>query len=161
LGGRVVAVYKVINQAGKYQDDRAIQDVVHYAMSKAYEDGVFGGAVLPEIAIPSMEGVTRAYHKEKGTRLRHSVLSFAPDEKLTPSRVRDVARQAILHYENDYQIIAAVHEDRDHLHVHFIMNTVSYRDGSKYGGHKKDYYDFLKRLNGIVHEYGTHVELEK
>lgn len=156
-----MASYKVINKAGKYKDNWAIHDVIHYATSKASADSVFGGAVLPEIAIQSMKGVNRAYHKDKGTRLRHSVLSFSPNEGVTLHQVKDVARQAIRYYQNDYQILAAVHDDREHLHIHFVMNTVSYRDGSKYGGKKKDYYGFHKHLNDILHHYGLHVELEK
>lgn len=156
-----MAIYKVINGDGKYRDGWAIQDVIHYATAKTGEDNIFGGAVLPEIAIESMEGVSRADHKAKGTRLRHSVLSFAPNEEITPNQIKDVARQAIEYYQNDYQILAAVHEDREHLHIHFVMNTVSYRDGSKYTGKKKDYFSFSKHLNCILRPYGRHVEPEK
>ena len=41
---------KMINESGKYKDSKAIGDVVHYAVSKADKDGVFGGAVLPDTA---------------------------------------------------------------------------------------------------------------
>ena len=158
-----MAIYRVINSAGKYHDSSSYQDVIRYAASpeKTKPDGIFGGAVLPEIAADAMEGVTRAYHKDSGVRLRHSVLSFSPTENVSIEDTKAIAREAIKYYENDYQIIAVVHEDTDHPHIHFVMNTVSYQDGSKYRGKKKDYYAFHRYMNKLVRPYGTHVELQK
>ena len=108
-----------------------------------------------------MEAVTRIYHRENGTHLRHSVLSFTPDECVTARQVKDIAQQVLTYYQDDYQILAAVHEDKDHLHIHFVMNCVNYRDGSKYRGKKKDYYGFLKHVNGVLHPYGLHAWIAK
>ena len=158
-----MAIYRVINSAGKYHDSHSYWDVIRYAASpeKTKPDGIFGGAVLPEIAADAMEGVARAYHKSSGIHLRHSVLSFSPTEKVSIADAKAIAREAIKYYEDDYQIIAAVHEDTDRPHVHFVMSTVSYRDGSKYRGEKNDYHAFHRYLNDLVRPYGAHVELEK
>lgn len=156
-----MAIIKIINESGKYKDSKAIGDVIHYAVSKADEDGVFGGAVLPDIAVVSMEAVAKVYHKEKGTRLRHSVLSFDRGEHVTALQVKDIAQQALTYYQDDYQILAAVHEDKDHLHVHFIMNSVNYRDGSKYHRGIKDYYDFRRHVNRVLRPYRLHAQLAK
>ena len=158
-----MAIYRIINSAGKYHDSHSHSDVIRYAASpeKTKPDGIFGGAVPPEIAAAAMEGVARAYHKDSGVHLRHSVLSFSPTERVSAEDTKAIAKKAIKFYETDYQIIAAVHEDTDHPHIHFVMNTVSYRDGSKYRGKKKDYYAFHRYMNKLVRPYGTHVELEK
>lgn len=109
-----------------------------------------------------MDAVTELFHNDtdSGPRLRHSVLSFSPDEGLSPAEVKNIASQAIKYYEDKYQIVAAVHEDREHLHIHFGMNTTSYLDGSKYHGEKKDYYDFIKRLNTLTQPHGIRVKPE-
>jgi len=158
-----MAIYKVINHAGKYWDNHSCRDVLDYATSseRIQPYGIFGGAVLPEIAADAMEGVARAYRKDSGVHLRHSVLSFAPDEGVSVEDAKDIARETIKYYKNDYQIVAAVHADTDYPHIHFVMNTVSYRDGAKYHGEKKDYYAFQQYMNEIVRPYGTHVELKK
>ena len=158
-----MAVYKVINKSGNYRTDRDVRNVVKYVTSpkKIREGGITGGAVLPEIAADAMECVTRAFHNTEGLHLRHSVLAFYPEEGLSPDDVKEVARDCLSFYEDDYQILAAVHEDREHLHIHLVMNTTNYNSGSKYAGTKKDYYDFLDHLNRILAPYGTHVVAEK
>lgn len=138
-------------------------DVIQYITSpgKPCPDGVIDGAVSPETAVEEMETVIQAFHKEKGVKLRHSVLSFAPKEPVTPRQVKEIARECIRYYEEDYQILAAVHEDRNHLHVHFVMNTTSYRNGHKYHGDKADYYGFLAHMNRATKSYGSYVKAEK
>lgn len=107
-----------------------------------------------------MNAVTELFHKDTdtGPRLRHSVLSFSPDEGLSPADAKKIASEAIKHYESEYQIVDAVHEDREHLHIHFGMNITSYIDGAKYHGGKKDYYGFISYLNTLTIPYGIHVK---
>lgn len=151
-----MAAYMVINKAGKYHDLKAFQDVTYYAAQsdKVSSGGVIGGAILPEIAAISMEGTVRAFHQGNGLKLRHSVLTFSPKEPITPHQVKKVAKECVRYYEDAYQIIAAVHEDCDHLHIHFVMNTTSYRTGQKYHGDKSDYYGFLAHINRTLAPYG-------
>lgn len=158
-----MATYTVINEAGKYHDPDSFYDVIRYVTrpDKITTGGVIGGAVIPEIAEESMNGVIRAYYQEDGLKLRHSVLSFSPQEPITPHQVKKVAKECIRYYEDDYQIIAAVHEDRDHLHIHFVMNTTNYRTGHKYHGDKADYYGFLSHMNRVAAPYGICVKKVK
>ena len=158
-----MARYKVINRAGDYRTDQDVRNVLNYVTSpgKISAGSVLGGAVLPELAADMMECVTDVFHNAEGLRLRHSVLSFSPDEGLSLEAVKAIARDCLSFYEDDYQIISAVHEDREHLHIHFVMNTTNYNTGSKYCGTKKDYYDFLGHIDAHLIPYGTHVESGK
>lgn len=151
-----MAVYKVINKAGQYRDPNSVQDVIDYitSPSKISPDGVIGGAILPEDAVTAMNRATETCHKEFGSRLRHSVLSFSPEEIITPRQVKKVAEECVRYYEDDYQIVAAVHEDQDHPHIHFVMSTTCYRTGRKYHGDKADYYGSLKHMNQATAPYG-------
>lgn len=155
-----MATYKVIHQPGKFRDEGCYQAVIDYLRKphKISEGGIIGSSVVPCIAPTAMKVVTEAYHKEDGLKLRHSVLSFAEEDHITLKQVRKIAREAMEYYADDYQILAAVHEDRDHLHIHFVMNTTSYVDGSKYHGTKADYYGYLKHLNQVVRPYGIEVK---
>ena len=103
-----------------------------------------------------------AYGADKGLRLRHWILAFSSDEvKQFGSNVYPmldhIARQAAAYYGSQYQIIYAVHMDRDHPHIHFVMNTVNYATGRKYPGDKADYYAYQKYLGKILHPYGLYV----
>lgn len=158
-----MAIYKVVNQAGQYRDPDAIQDVISYITSgsKVSSDGIICGAVSPENAAVEMNRVIESYHKKSGPWIRHSVLSFSPEEPITPRRVKKIAKECVHYYEDDYQIIAAVHEDRDHPHIHFVMNTTSYRTGRKYRGDKADYYGFLSHMKRATAPYGIRVKNTK
>ena len=52
----------------------------------------------------------------------------------------------------------AIHEDLESLHVHFLMNTASYNNGTKYDGKKKVYYRFINHINETLQPYGLHAE---
>ena len=103
-----------------------------------------------------MHDVAVAYEKNSGLRLRHSILSFAPNENVSAAEAAEIAQEAINYYGDAYQIISAVHEDTDDIHIHFVMNQISYVDGSRYRGKKSDYYQYQKHLKKILSENGIH-----
>lgn len=154
-----MAVYEVINKPGDYRTAQDVERGISYITSpwKVRPDGVFGGAVTPSCAADAMNCVTDAYHNREGVRLRHSVLSFVPNEGVSIEQAKEIAQRCISYYADSYQIIAAVHEDTPHPHIHFGMNTTSYVDGSKCPGTKSDYYNFLKHLNKVGKPYGVNV----
>ena len=47
-----------------------------------------------------------------------------------------------------FQTLIAVHQDRDHVHVHLVTNTVSYEDGRKLHNTRKD----LERMKQLTNE---------
>lgn len=157
-----MATYKVKCGSGNYQTDSEIKQVLDYATDpkKTNTKIICGGALLPEIAVFAMECVTDAYHNEIGTHLRHSILSFSPEDAITIEDAANIEKTAIQYYKDDYQILAAVHTDEPHLHIHFVMNTTNYRDGSKYKGHKQDLYAFRQHLKSILKPYGLSVNLQ-
>lgn len=155
-----MAVYEVINRPGDYRTEQDVERDISYITSpwKVRPDGVFGGAVTPSCAADTMNCITDAYHSKEGVRFRHSILSFAPNEGISIEQAKEIAQNCISYYADSYQIIAAVHEDRPHLHIHFGMNTTSYVDGSKYRGDKKDLYDFKIYVDRLLRSYGTHLK---
>ena len=158
-----MAVFKVVNKAGKYHDDEALMNVIMYCCNPIkIISGLVGGlAVNPQHAIYEMETVAGLCDKNSRLRLRHMVLGFDPCELQNPREAYSIAYQAAMFYGLDYQIIFCIHEDTDHIHVHFIMNSVSYRTGLKYQGTKKDYYDFQNHLRTILKEYGIGLMVSK
>lgn len=53
-----------------------------------------------------------------------------------------------------YQVIVATHLDKEnHLHNHFVLNTVSFVDGIKYHRTKKDYHDMQTVSDELCREY--------
>lgn len=56
-------------------------------------------------------------------------------------------------YEDDYQIVFGIHDKPDQLHVHFVMNTVSDRDGHKYRRNKHDDYELGVFVSSLSDQY--------
>ncbi len=55
-------------------------------------------------------------------------------------------------------MLVATHLDRsNHLHNHFVVNTVSFIDGIKYHRTEKDYFDMQRESDRLCREYGLSV----
>ena len=103
-----------------------------------------------------MNRLARCFGQNHGIRLRHWIISFYPNE-LTLPEIAAFARQACAFYAGKYQIVYAVHEDVPHPHIHFVMNYISYLDGSRYRGDKQDYWAYIKELKSIAYMY--HIQM--
>lgn len=156
-----MATFKVIGcgEDGKYMDTYCQKDVIAYCLqtTKTIHGFIGGMAVNPENATVEMSILSSLYNRDQGLRLRHWIISFDPTEITDPQIADQFARQAVQFYGNTYQIIYAVHEDADQIHIHFVMNMISYQDGRRYRGVKKDYYDYIRALNEISASYGFSV----
>lgn len=142
----------------KYHDDDAIADVIDYVLRNDKTEPEFTGgmAVNVRFAKEQFEIVAKACGKDFGTRLRHMILSFSPNERITVLDAKNIAYQVAGYYGYLYQIIWSVHLDSGHIHIHMVMNTVSYRTGLKYDGSKEDYYRFIDYVNGVLAPYGMY-----
>ncbi len=148
-----MAVYNVIGvgEKGKFFDPNSYRDAINY-IAKSDHACYVGGANLTSIetAAEEMQQNAAKFHKDKKKRIRHSVLSFKPDENVTAEMANEYAQQMIQHYAPEYQIAYAVHDNTENTHIHFVMNMVSL-NGEKYGGKKKDYYDFQRYMKRVCH----------
>ena len=154
-----MAVFKVISVPQKYADEDAYADLIHYCIKPMKTPGNFidGFGVLPQLAAEQMQIVSHAYRQNHGIRLRHWIISFEKGEIRDAWHANQFAQQACWFYAERYQILYSVHEDAQNIHIHFVMNMISFQDGTRYTGKKKDYYDFLRYLNDIAALFGTYV----
>ena len=153
-----MATYRVIGKGeyNKYCDDDARRDVIDYCLKKSKIPHAYIGARAVNInnAAFEMTALAKVYDKDERVRLRHSIISFDKSEHITASQAAEIADKAIRFFGDRHQIIYAVHEDAEHVHIHMVMNQVSFRDGKKYHGTKKDHYDFVKYMKNEVRPYG-------
>lgn len=155
-----MAHYKVINQAGKFQDSSAYDDVIRYCTNPdKTPSGLIGGRNLDtDYAAEQMETVADVFDKNSKTRLEHTVLSFSPKEEIAQAGIVEIADSLADYYAKDYQVLYAVHENTDHPHVHMVMNRISYRDGHRYRGNKREYYGVRAHLKKELRKHGLHLD---
>jgi len=99
----------------------------------------------------------RNYNKETGRQYIHFTQSFAPYDKVTPEEVKKIADELLqMKFFKGFQVDYAVHIDKDHLHTHFVVNTVNADTGLKWKQSAeqlqflKDYSDDLCRKRGLI-----------
>ena len=148
------------------QDEQELSDVIRYAVNsrktqKADNEDcavvhrfVSGINCSPSTARDEMLAVKKRFGKESGTVAYHGYQSFAPGEA-TPEMAHEIGMKLAARLWGDrYQVIVATHLDKEnHLHNHFVLNTVSFVDGIKYHRTKKDYHDMQTVSDELCREY--------
>lgn len=110
-----------------------------------------------DIALQQMILTKQRYGKEDGYIAWHGYQSFKPGE-VTPEQCHALGVELAKQMWGDrFQVIVTTHLDKEHLHNHFCINSVSFKDGGKYNFSKKE----LKRLRNtsdrLCREHGLSV----
>lgn len=149
-----MATYKVtgIGEHQKFFDDNSYRNCIGYIFDPQ-KAAYIGGCNInyAKTAAAEMEQTAIAFGKNSGKRVRHSIISFDQREHITPEQANNYALKIIQHYAPEYQIVYAVHTNTDEVHIHLVMNQISFRGGHRYGGKKKDYYDFIQHIRNVTH----------
>lgn len=119
---------------------------------------VSGINCLPATARDEMLAVKKRFGKEDGVVAYHGYQSFAPGEA-TPEMAHEIGvKLARKLWGEKYQVLVATHLDKEnHLHNHFVVNTVSFVDGIRYHRTGKDYYEMRTVSDELCREYGLSV----
>lgn len=144
-------VLKTVSPKDKYKDDDIYQSIVDYVTqeSKCKSGYVITRNLHRDTMAQEMFDLDESYGKLKGTRIRHSIITFEDRDEATPEIATYIAGKVCDYYADDYQMLATVHEDTDNLHIHMVMHTTNIHTGKKYTGRKKDYYQFQEHLKRI------------
>ena len=108
-----------------------------------------------ETAYADMQA-TKTHYRKLDKRLGyHFFQSFHPDESVNPVQVHEIGlRFAQECWGDRFEVAVGTHLNEEHLHNHFIINSVSFVDGLKY----RDKMPFLKQFreisDRICKEYG-------
>ena len=147
------------------QDTEALGDVIGYAMredatvsEELKEHFVSGINCSINTARTEMMAVKKRYGKEDGIVAFHGYQSFAPNEA-TPEIAHEIGiRLANELWGERFQVIIATHLDKEnHIHNHFVLNSVSFKDGYRYNDCTKTYMLMRKTSDRICKEFGLSV----
>ena len=151
------------------RDCQGLDDVIFYAVnsrktelhkedSDVLERFVSGINCHPATARAEMMAVKKRFGKEDGTIAYHGYQSFAPGEA-TPEIAHQIGVELAQRLWGErYQVVVATHLDKsNHLHSHFVLNTVSFVDGIKYHRTAKDYHEMQAVSDDLCREYGLSV----
>lgn len=143
----------------KYLDDD-LYDALRYTENddktdeKKYVSGINCSAAF---AYQEMTAVKRKYGERGKVIAYHGYQSFRMDE-LTPEECHAIGIETARRmWGKDYQVLVTTHLNTDNLHNHFVVNSVSFRDGHKFRNSIEQHYELREISDQICKEQGLSV----
>lgn len=84
-----------------------------------------------ENAFSEFLATKKAYKKTDGMNFYQYVQSFSPEENITPHQAHEIAIEFAEKAWTGYEVLVATHCDAQHIHSHFVINSVSFENGKK------------------------------
>lgn len=73
----------------------------------------------------------KSYKKTDGMNFYQHVQSFSPEENITPHQAHEIAIEFAEKAWTGYEVLVATHCDAQHIHSHFVINSVSFENVKK------------------------------
>lgn len=114
-----------------------------------------------ESAYEEMMITKKSFNKTGGILGFHAFQSFAEGE-VTPEQAHKIGMRLAEEIWGDrFEVIISTHQNTKHIHNHFVINSVSFKDGKRYYD-KRDTYARLREVSdSICEEYNLSVLAEK
>ena len=149
------------NEGGNFD---SIEQVLTYATNPAKTEKLFyttGINCKVDNAVKEMKFIKKLYGKEKGILAFHGYQSFKEGE-VTPEIAHEIGvRLAEEMWGDRFQVVVSTHLNTDNIHNHFVINSVSFKDGYKYYSNLSNTALLRKTSDEICEEYGLSVLEEK
>lgn len=84
-----------------------------------------------ENAFAEFLATKKSYKKTDGMNFYQYVQSFSTDENITSQQAHEVALEFAEKAWRGYEVLVATHCDAQHIHSHFVINSVSFENGKK------------------------------
>lgn len=157
---------KTKNIYSKYEMDEfnSIKQVMTYATNPDKTEKQFyttGINCEIEDVVKQMQFVKTFYGKENGILAFHAYQSFNEGE-VTPQIAHEIGVKLANEMWGDrFQVVVSTHLNTQYIHNHFVINSVSFKDGKKYYSNLTNTALLRKISDEICEEYGLSVLKEK
>ena len=98
---------------------------------------ISGKDCMAESCLEEMLYTKNLYHKNSGRQYIHIIQAFDPKDNLSAEQVHNFGIK-LANTFNGFQVLVATHIDKNHLHNHLVINSVSFENGYKIQMSKKD-----------------------
>ena len=120
------------------QNRSAMRAVINYCQqeyktfdSKSKRRLVSGVNCDGENAYREFMATKKVYGKDNGIFFYHYAQSFSPSEKLTPEQAHEIALEFAEKAWSGHEVLVTTHCDANHIHSHFVINSVGFESGMK------------------------------
>lgn len=148
----------------KTTDRRYLDDDLYAALSYAENDNktdrkmyVGGINCSKQNAYAEMIAVQRRFGLRGKVVGYHGIQSFREGE-VTPEQAFEIGKATARKMWGDrYQVLVTVHLNTDNAHCHFVVNPVSFKDGTKFQNKIGDHKELRRVSDEICREHGLSV----
>jgi len=112
---------------------------------------ISGQNCSPSTTLEEMKATKDQFDKLDGRQYYHYVQSFAKTDEVNHEKAHEIGVEWAEKNFKEYEVLIATHQDKDHIHTHFIVNSVSYENGKKFHSSKKDL-EHLKEVSDKICE---------
>ncbi len=96
------------------------------------------------------------YGKIDGILAFHGYQSFKEGE-VTANIAHEIGVKFAEEMFGDYEVVVATHQNTNHIHNHFILNSVSFKTGKKYNNNRTNLAKLRQISDSLCAEYGLSV----
>ena len=96
------------------------------------------------------------YHKTEGVLFYHMIQSFPKGEDVDPLTAHAAALK-LAEYYSGHEVLVCTHTDRDHIHSHFLINSVSFETGKKLHIAKEQLQELRQHNDRVCREFSLPV----
>ncbi len=149
-----MAIIHFINPK-RYQNKSGMYNVLAY-ISQEKKAGIYvsGYNCTPETVLLDFNATKNLYHKNDGRQYYHLVQSFEKHGHVSPELAHKIALEFAKQAFKEYEVLFATHHDREHIHTHFVINSVSFETGKKYHSNEESIKALMNLSDKICLEHG-------
>lgn len=116
---------------------------------------VTGVNCTPQSDYTEFNNTKKLFGKIDGRLFYHFVQSFSVEENISPETAHEIALRFAQEIEKfrGFEIVVSTHCDRDHIHSHFIMNSVNAESGKKFHITEREIEMLMQASDKICREY--------
>ena len=156
-----MAIVHFVNYKRGTQSRAAMRGVMLYVMQEkktTWEDELLISGINCQVqsVYDDFLNTKLLYHKGGGVMFYHMVQSFPKGAAVDPRQAHEAARR-LAEYFGGCEVLVCTHVDREHIHSHCVINSVSFETGKKLHMAKEQIQELMWRNDAICQEMGLPV----
>lgn len=140
-----MAVIKAVNSKN------SINGIIRYVIDEEKTDEKLISTLncSSETVEDEMKFTKESYGKTTGRQYKHFIQSFHPDDDIDSIKSNSIGIEWAQKVFGDFEVLIVTHKDKEHIHNHFIINSVGFKDGAKFRYSKFDLDNYKKESDKI------------
>ena len=124
--------------------------VSYLTQEEKTEEKLIGGKDCdPDNIVNDFNMTQELYGKTGGVKYHHIIQSFSPEDNITPEKAHEIGKELADSQFKGFEVFVVTHKDKDHIHNHLVVNSVSFENGLKYNASNKSLWDIKRESNRL------------